>query len=90
MAAPAARRAAAAALAPPPPPPRGTRALHGGAPRQSGYGGEPEYLHAYHMYDPQSMKNRKLKLGLFVFGGVAFGISVPIFAVVHAQSKVAT
>eukprot|EP00244_Chara_vulgaris_P012928 TRINITY_DN705_c1_g1_i3.p2 TRINITY_DN705_c1_g1~~TRINITY_DN705_c1_g1_i3.p2 ORF type:complete len:105 (-),score=32.85 TRINITY_DN705_c1_g1_i3:67-345(-) len=54
----------------------------------SGYGGdEPAYLHADRMYDLPSMKNRKLKMGLLVFGGLGFGIAVPLFAVAVQQQK---
>ncbi|GBG68959.1 hypothetical protein CBR_g3658 [Chara braunii] len=52
-----------------------------------GYGDEPAYLHAEHMYDLPSMKNRKLKMGLLVFGGLGFGIAVPLFAVAVQQQK---
>jgi hypothetical protein len=46
-----------------------------------------DYIHAPTMYDITKMKNRKLKFGLGVFGGVAFGTFVPIFAVFHQQHK---
>ncbi|KAH7415613.1 hypothetical protein KP509_14G053800 [Ceratopteris richardii] len=45
------------------------------------------YLHAKHMYDLPGMKNRTLKMGLSVFGVVAFGTAVPIIAVIFQQKK---
>ncbi|CAI7832460.1 unnamed protein product [Closterium sp. NIES-54] len=53
----------------------------------AGSGNEPAYLHAHHMYDIASIKNRKLKFGVAVFGSVAFGIAVPLIAVWHQQIK---
>ncbi|CAI5534998.1 unnamed protein product [Closterium sp. NIES-64] len=53
----------------------------------AGSGNEPAYLHAHHMYDIPSIKNRKLKFGVAVVGSVAFGIAVPLIAVWHQQIK---
>ncbi|GJP84542.1 hypothetical protein CLOP_g14603 [Closterium sp. NIES-67] len=52
-----------------------------------GSGNEPAYLHAYHMYDIPSIKNRKLKFGVAVVGSVTFAIAVPLIAVWHQQIK---
>ena len=60
----------------------GVRQFHAtGAKRYSN-----DYIHAEHMYDITSMKNRKLKMGLGVFGSLGLGIMVPIWAV-HFQLK---
>jgi len=60
----------------------GTRQFHAtGAKRYSN-----DYIHAEHMYDITAMKNRKVKMALGVFGALAFGTVVPIFAV-HFQMK---
>ncbi|KAJ7561281.1 hypothetical protein O6H91_03G021700 [Diphasiastrum complanatum] len=68
----------------------GSRALHAGGIKQtSEHGGSygADYLHAEHMYNIPAMSHRKLKFGLGVFGALAIGIGVPIFAVVFQQKK---
>jgi len=60
----------------------GTRQFHAtGAKRYSN-----DYIHAEHMYDITAMKNRKVKMALGVFGSLALGTFVPIWAV-HFQMK---
>jgi hypothetical protein len=38
---------------------------------------QPDYVHAKHMYNIQSIKNRKLKFGLGIGGLVTLGCAVP-------------
>lgn len=45
-----------------------------------------EYIHAPHMYDFTNMKNRRVKMGFMVFGSLAIGTTVPIYAT-HYQLK---
>jgi hypothetical protein len=44
------------------------------------------YVHAPHMYDFVNMKNKRVKMGFMVFGGLALGSFVPVFAT-HYQMK---
>lgn len=63
----------------------GSRALHS-APAKAGSSYE-SYVHADHMYNLQAMKYRKFKIGLGVFGSLAVGTLVPVYAVVYANKK---
>ncbi|KAH9559623.1 hypothetical protein CY35_06G069000 [Sphagnum magellanicum] len=40
-----------------------------------------DYIHAEHMYNLPSMKQRKVKMFIAVFGSLFFGAAVPIWAV---------
>ena len=61
----------------------GVRQFHAtGAKRYS-----DDYIHADHMYNITAMKNRKLKMGVGVFGSLAIGIMVPIWAVQFQMKK---
>ncbi|KAI9082844.1 hypothetical protein K1719_035174 [Acacia pycnantha] len=51
---------------------------------------EPEYLHAKHMYNLDKMKNRPLKMSLFVFSVFSIGVAVPTYAVIFQQKKTAS
>eukprot|EP00898_Chlorokybus_atmophyticus_P001436 jgi/Chlat1/2293/Chrsp17S02585 len=62
---------------------RSTTAKAGGG----AHGNEPEYLHAPHMYSLDKMPNRKLKMAILVFGGMATGFGVPIAAVYYQLHK---
>jgi hypothetical protein len=46
-----------------------------------------DYIHAEHMYDITAMKNRKVKMAAGVFGSLAIGIMVPIWAVQYQLKK---
>ncbi|KAG0556752.1 hypothetical protein KC19_11G076900 [Ceratodon purpureus] len=66
-----------------PPASSGVRQFHAtGAKRYS-----DDYIHADHMYNITAMKNRKLKMGVGVFGSLAIGIMVPIWAVQFQMKK---
>ncbi|KAL3685678.1 hypothetical protein R1sor_003700 [Riccia sorocarpa] len=74
----------------------GKRGFHSAGAKQGAHGGgsggelySNDYLHAPHMYDLPAMKQRKLKMGLLVFGGLAFGSVVPIIATEYQKSKYA-
>jgi hypothetical protein len=53
------------------------------------FGGDhaPDYVHAPKMYKIQSIKNRKLKFGLFIGGGAVLGFGIPFAAVKFSNSK---
>eukprot|EP00252_Welwitschia_mirabilis_P003811 TRINITY_DN1387_c0_g2_i1.p1 TRINITY_DN1387_c0_g2~~TRINITY_DN1387_c0_g2_i1.p1 ORF type:complete len:100 (+),score=9.90 TRINITY_DN1387_c0_g2_i1:103-402(+) len=66
-----------------------TRSLHSTGIKgmsEHGSGSYEDYMHAKHMYNLDKMKHRMLKMTLFVWGGVAFGIFVPVYTV-HFQRK---
>ncbi|BBM98718.1 hypothetical protein MPTK1_1g15700 [Marchantia polymorpha subsp. ruderalis] len=46
-----------------------------------------DYIHAPTMYNITAIKNRKLKFGVAVFGGVAVGIIVPMYAYCLQQNR---
>ena len=48
---------------------------------------DPDYVHAKHMYDIQSISNRRLKFGLGTIAVAGGGAAVTAIAVNHAQSK---
>ncbi|KAI4388816.1 hypothetical protein MLD38_001112 [Melastoma candidum] len=52
--------------------------------------GDPEYMHAYHMYNLDKMKNQGLKMSLAVFTAFSIGVAVPVYAVVFQQKKTAS
>ena len=66
--------------------PRAMRTLHTSKPTLGG-GHEPDYVHAKHMYDIQSMPNRKLKWAVGFAAALTFGFGTPICAVLHQQKK---
>ncbi|KAG0600948.1 hypothetical protein M758_11G073100 [Ceratodon purpureus] len=83
VAASAVRRAVSKVAAIAPPASSGVRQFHAtGAKRYS-----DDYIHADHMYNITAMKNRKLKMGVGVFGSLAIGIMVPIWAVQFQMKK---
>mmetsp|Transcript_2792 Transcript_2792/g.8604 ORF Transcript_2792/g.8604 Transcript_2792/m.8604 type:complete len:93 (+) Transcript_2792:92-370(+) len=49
--------------------------------------GDPEYIHAKEMYAIRDISSPKLIYGMGIAGGVAFGVSIPIFAVNFQQAK---
>jgi hypothetical protein len=51
---------------------------------------EPEYMHAYHMYNLDKMKYQGLKMSLAVFSAFSIGVGVPVFAVIFQQKKTAS
>lgn len=59
------------------------------APKTKQYEYSNDYIHAPTMYNLTQMKGRKLKFGILVFGGVAAGTLLPIFAVCFQQNKAA-
>ncbi|BBM99130.1 hypothetical protein MPTK1_1g18980 [Marchantia polymorpha subsp. ruderalis] len=72
----------------------GKRSFHSSGARMGGHGGgssgemySNDYLHAPHMYDLPNMKQKSLKMGLLVFGGLALGTAVPIVACQYQQKK---
>ncbi|KAL2653696.1 hypothetical protein R1flu_021824 [Riccia fluitans] len=72
----------------------GKRGFQSSGAKHGGHGGgasgelySNDYLHAPHMYDLLGMKQRKLKMGLLIFGGLAFGSAVPIIASQYQQKK---
>lgn len=46
-----------------------------------------DYIHAEHMYNITGMKNRKVKMFVGVFGALAIGTIVPIWAVRFQMKK---
>ena len=46
-----------------------------------------EYIHAKEMYAIRDISSPKLIYGMGIAGGVAFGVSIPIFAVNFQQAK---
>ncbi|KAG6547010.1 hypothetical protein Mapa_011627 [Marchantia paleacea] len=72
----------------------GKRSFHSSGARLGGHEGgssgemySNDYLHAPHMYDIPNMKQKSLKMGLLVFGGLALGTAVPIVACQYQQKK---
>ncbi|KAK2454178.1 TonB-dependent heme receptor A [Trifolium repens] len=51
---------------------------------------EPEYMHAYHMYNLDKMKYQGLKMSIAVFSAFSIGVGVPVFAVIFQQKKTAS
>jgi len=51
---------------------------------------EPEYMHAYHMYNLDKMKYQGLKMSLAVFTAFSIGVAVPVYAVIFQQKKTAS
>lgn len=46
-----------------------------------------DYIHAVHMYNFTGMKNKRLKMGFMVFGSLAVGIVVPVYATRYQIQK---
>ncbi|CAM6105154.1 unnamed protein product [Calypogeia fissa] len=65
----------------------GNRKFHSSGPKKMADHGHSDgsmysndYLHATHMYNFTGMKNKRLKMGFMVFGSLALGAAVPIYA----------
>eukprot|EP00241_Pyramimonas_parkeae_P020822 CAMPEP_0114308816 /NCGR_PEP_ID=MMETSP0059-20121206/18288_1 /TAXON_ID=36894 /ORGANISM="Pyramimonas parkeae, Strain CCMP726" /LENGTH=87 /DNA_ID=CAMNT_0001432539 /DNA_START=85 /DNA_END=348 /DNA_ORIENTATION=- len=56
------------------------RSFNTSVPKMGNNPHEGPFVHAKHMYDLPNMPNRTLKWGLGIFGGVATGFGIPIFA----------
>lgn len=65
------------------------RAIQTSAPRAGGHGlpGQPDFLHAEHMYQFRFKRANKLKAGFFIFGGLAVAFILPFSIVEYQQRK---
>ncbi|KAK9831659.1 hypothetical protein WJX74_004749 [Apatococcus lobatus] len=67
--------------------PKAAKSIQTSAPKSSGYGSDPHYLHAEHMYEPWNMTSRKVKFGVGCTAIVVGGFGIPFFAVWWQRSK---
>ncbi|XP_020229280.1 uncharacterized protein LOC109810268 [Cajanus cajan] len=70
-----------------------SRGFHSTGMKRMGGGhghGEPDYMHAKHMYNLDKMKHQGLKMSLAVLSAFSIGVAVPVYAVIFQQKKTAS
>lgn len=72
----------------------GNRKFHSSGPKQMADHGHSDgsiysndYIHAPHMYNFTGMKHKRSKMAVMVFGSLALGTCVPIYATHYQMAK---